>query len=119
MGRNPIATAAAAVVLACCQAAPAEAEPLHGLTQIQCADDTPGCDLTVPSIGSAHDTVVSPDGKSLYVSGGNVSHAVTVFDVLADGRLAYRECFNDDGSGGCTNAVGFDNPGGIAVEPGR
>jgi DNA-binding beta-propeller fold protein YncE len=117
MGRNPIATAAAAVVLACCIAAPAEAEPLHGLTQIQCADDTAGCDLTVPSLAASHDTVVSPDGESLYVSGGNANNAVTVFDILGDGKLAFRQCLSLDGSGGCTTVPALNNPGGIAVSP--
>ncbi len=78
-----------------------------------CAD-APGSPL-----GGADGLAVSPDGKSVYVT-GSVSGTVTHFFAAPQGQLSYDGCISDDGSAGmCADAPGAPLSGaaGVAVSP--
>ena len=70
--------------------------------------------------GGSEGLAVSPDGKSLYVSGspGTLSR----LSIEPDGSIRWRECVSSDGSGGiCKDVPGGGNPlfeaDGVAVSP--
>jgi DNA-binding beta-propeller fold protein YncE len=63
--------------------------------------DAPGTPLT-----GANSVAVSPDGRSVYVTGQS-SDDVVHFFAAAGGQLTYDGCVSDDGSGGmCVDAPG-------------
>ena len=63
---------------------------------------------------------MSADGKSLYVvggAGGTAPDGIVTFSLAADGTPIYEQCFNSNGSGGCTAAPAFAGPTSVAVSP--
>jgi DNA-binding beta-propeller fold protein YncE len=81
-----------------------------------------GCTtLPVSPLEDATGAAVSADGKSLCVvggaAGGTAPDGIITFSLAADGTLLYEQCFNSDGSGGCTAAPAFAGPTSVAVSP--
>jgi len=83
--------------------------PTGALTYGDCfADkDRRGCrDIPHDSIDSATGVAVSPDGRSVYVTSGQRTNALTRFRRDETGALAYRSCLANGGAhagtGGCT-----------------
>jgi DNA-binding beta-propeller fold protein YncE len=74
-----------------------------------------GCTVVPQSMEGPQAIALSPDGRSLYVSGNN-SDAVTVFRRDGEGRLYFDGCV---GRNGCTDAPGTPRLSGfeIAVSP--
>lgn len=66
---------------------------------------------------SLSSVVVSPDGKTLYVSMRNTNKGLAVFSIAADGSLAPVQCVNGVAGGGCTVATGISSPGAAVVSP--
>jgi DNA-binding beta-propeller fold protein YncE len=69
------------------------------------------------SLSAADGVAVSPDGRSVYVAGGN---DVVHFFAAPGGQLTYDGCISNDGSGGtCAAAPGSPIAGadGVAVSP--
>jgi Ca2+-binding RTX toxin-like protein len=75
-----------------------------------CAD-LPGLPLDRPT-----EVVVSPDGKSVYVT-ATLSDSVTAFRRDGEGRLFFDGCVASAGAGGCTDLPGspLDGANGVAV----
>lgn len=78
-----------------------------------------GCqDPTHDSLGGAFDVAVSDDGKSVYATALH-GDAVTRFDRLSSGALAYKGCIANNGKSGCQrpphNALGGADA--LAVSP--
>jgi DNA-binding beta-propeller fold protein YncE len=81
-----------------------------------------GCTpLPISPLEDATGAAVSADGKSLYVvggaSGGTAPDGIITFSLAADGTPLYEQCFNSNGSGGCTAAPAFAGPTSVAVSP--
>jgi DNA-binding beta-propeller fold protein YncE len=81
-----------------------------------------GCTtLPLSPLEDATGAAVSADGKSLYVvggaSGGTAPDGIITFSLAADGTPLYEQCFNSNGSGGCTAAPAFAGPTSVAVSP--
>ena len=74
--------------------------------------NTPG-----PMLGPT-DVIVSPDGKSVYVSSFQ-SNSLSYFTRASDGSLDFQKCWNDSGVMGCTNLSGTPLTGalGMALTP--
>lgn len=74
--------------------------------------NTPG-----PMLGPT-DVIVSPDGKSVYVSAFQ-SNSLSYFTRAANGTLDFQKCWNDSGVMGCTNVDGTPLTGalGMALTP--
>jgi sugar lactone lactonase YvrE len=101
-------------------------DPTGGLTYGDCfADkDRRGCrDIPHDSIDSATGVAVSPDGRSLYVTSGQRTNAITRFKRDETGRLAYRSCLANGGAhagtGGCSKPPrnSLDSNEAIAISP--
>jgi DNA-binding beta-propeller fold protein YncE len=74
-----------------------------------------------PGLDGASGVAVSPDGRSVYVTGVN-DDAVVRFDRAADGAITPVDCFEDAGLSGCGAGAAADVPGlngarGIAISP--
>jgi len=80
-------------------------------------------DIPHDSLGSATGVAVSPDGRSVYVTSGQRTNAVTRFKQDSTGGLAYRGCIANGGShagiGGCTQPPrnSLDSNEAVAVSP--
>jgi DNA-binding beta-propeller fold protein YncE len=77
------------------------------------------CQTTAPGLNGSDDTVVSPDGKHVYVSSPN-DDAIAEFSRNADGSLSEIGCIADQTSeGSCdnTSASGLVEPSAIAISP--
>ena len=74
-----------------------------GVVFLRClADDASrGCeDLPAAPLGSPRDVVVSPDGRSIYVS---ASGALAWFTRATSGQIVYAGCYADTPANGCTD----------------
>jgi sugar lactone lactonase YvrE len=83
------------------------------------ACDDVGAAGEAQGLGGAFDVAVSPDGASVYASGG-IDDAIVRFDRAANGALSNPSCFEDVGppNNGCgATAQGLDGTGGVAVSP--
>jgi len=94
------------------------------LAQVGCVSETGSGDACADgnALGQAQAVAVSPDGKSVYVSG----EAVAVFNRASDGSLTQKAgtagCVSDDGSAGgspgvCADGVALATPQSIVVSP--
>jgi sugar lactone lactonase YvrE len=101
-------------------------DPTGALTYGDCfADkDLRDCrDIPHDSITSATGVAVSPDGRSLYVTSGQRTNAITRFRRGETGRLAYRSCLANGGAhagtGGCRKPPrnSLDSNEAIAISP--
>jgi DNA-binding beta-propeller fold protein YncE len=97
------------------------------LTPAGCFEDTgqDGCGTgtanETPGLDGASGVAVSPDGRSVYVTGVN-DDSVVRFDRGADGAITPAGCFEDAGLDGCGAGAAADAPGlngarGIAISP--
>ena len=82
---------------------------------------TAGCTMST-GIAEPTGVVVSPDGRSVYVSDSNLN-GVLNFDRLADGSLVAKAgslaCVSEDGSGGaCTDGRALSGASDVIVSPG-
>ena len=73
-------------------------------------------------LADVNDVTVSPDGKTVYVVGGDTSAgAVAVFDRAADGTLDQLPgpagCISEDGSDGCFDGAALEVASSVAVSP--
>jgi len=61
----------------------------------------------------------SPDGASIYVTGGNASSLIAFTRNPANGALTYQECHANLGLGGCEDPPkdSFGQPSGVVVSP--
>lgn len=86
-------------------------DPAGGLTYGTCvADDgRRGCgDIPHDSLDSATGVAVSPDARSVYVTSGQRTNAVTRFKLADTGRLVYRSCMANGGAH--AGIAGCDKP---------
>jgi DNA-binding beta-propeller fold protein YncE len=80
-------------------------------------------DIPHDSLGSATGVAVSPDGRSVYVTSGQRTNAVTRFKQDTTRELVYRGCIANGGShagiGGCTQPPrnSLDSNEAVAVSP--
>ncbi|HYI81237.1 MAG TPA: beta-propeller fold lactonase family protein [Thermoleophilaceae bacterium] len=79
------------------------------LTFANCLTSTaaPGCTVT-SGVSGPTGVAVSPDGKSLYVSGYSTSTVAVLDRNLSTGALTLRECFTSGSAPGCTPAGAAD-----------
>ena len=83
-------------------------------------DGSTGCgDLPGAPLASASGVAVSPDGKSVYVTGWGSDTVAHFFRSGPDGQIAYDGCLGNDGSNGCADMPGapFNGPRGVTVSP--
>jgi DNA-binding beta-propeller fold protein YncE len=77
-----------------------------------------GC-TTVTRLGRPVDVVVSPNGKSVYVTSGEIDTVAVLSRDTKTGRLTQATgtsaCVSLGGAGGCASGVGLDRPGLLAV----
>src|SRR6185295_972848 len=79
-----------------------------------------GCgDLPNAPIEGASGVAVSPDGKSVYVTGWGSDTVAHFFRSGPQGQIAYDGCLGNDGSNGCADMPGapLDGPRGVTVSP--
>lgn len=82
--------------------------------------DSNECPTTAGGLSGSQDTVVSPDGKNVYVASVS-DDAITEFERNANGSLTTIGCIADasDGGSSCPNqtATGLVDPEAIAISP--
>jgi DNA-binding beta-propeller fold protein YncE len=101
-------------------------DPTGALTYGDCVadDERRGCrDIPHDAIDSATGVAVSPDGRSVYVTSGQRTNAVTRFKLNDAGTLVYRSCLANGGAhagtGGCARAPrnSLDSNEAVAISP--
>ena len=111
-----------AALLASFAAASPAAGAVGQLTYDGCLGDTgaQGCiDLPKEPIGAVGDVALSPDGRSVYVTGHNGDSISHFFRDPATGQLAFDGCLNNDGSQNCGDLPNapLNGAAGVAVSP--
>ena len=104
-------------------ASPAAAQAVGELTYDGCFGAATGCTFVAGGpLTGATSVAVSPNGRSVYVTGDSTDSAIAHFFVGAQGRLAYDGCVSNDGSGHrCADIPGTGTPlagaASVAVSP--
>lgn len=78
-----------------------------------------GCTTTTNSLGNAVKPLVSPDGRSVYLTGFTQNIVSTFSRDTTTGALTYRGCVKNGGGGGCVTPThnSLTRPGDMAISP--